>query len=318
MANQTPSRVGQNNSTGDVQALFNEVATGEILTAYEQTVMTDGLFMERTISSGKAAEFPVMGRASGFFHVPGEEILGGVIAQSERLIGIDGKLVSTFFIDDLDAAMHHVEVRAPMTTEAGRYLAHQNDKHRLQVGVLAARTAAALDELPAGAQITEATANDFDNGATLFDALEEASAVLDEKEVPAEDRYCFLPPRRYNALARLDDLVDEDLSSGNGDKAMLKIKIAAGFKLMKTNYLPSTNITGTTVSAGGSRAAYVGDFTNTRGLCIHKSAIGTVKLIGTKVNGTWDNRRLGWDYKTWQAIGHGVLRPEGAIELVGA
>jgi len=315
MANQTPLRPGQVDNAGDVQALFNEIATGEILTAYEEAVVTDGMFMERNITSGKSAEFAVMGRASGFFHVPGEEILGGTIADGERIIGIDGKLVSPFFIDSLDEAMAHIELRSPKTNEAGIFLANQNDRHRLQVGVLAARATATLSELPGGTTISETVAGDFDDGAKLFDALEEASAVMDENSVPTQDRYCFLPPRRYNALARLDDLVDEDVAAGNGDKASLTVKIAAGFKIMKTIHLPSTNITGTTVAAGGSRAAYVGNYTNTKGLCIHKSAIGTVKIIGTKVNGVFDNRRLGWDYKTWQAIGHGVLRPEAAIEL---
>mgnify|MGYP000061662972 CR=1 FL=1 len=315
MANQTPLRPGQVDNAGDVQALFNEIATGEILTAYEEAVVTDGMFMERNITSGKSAEFAVMGRASGFFHVPGEEILGGTIADGERIIGIDGKLVSPFFIDSLDEAMAHIELRSPKTSEAGIFLANQNDRHRLQVGVLAARATATLSELPGGTTISETVAGDFDDGAKLFDALEEASAVMDENSVPTQDRYCFLPPRRYNALARLDDLVDEDVAAGNGDKASLTVKIAAGFKIMKTIHLPSTNITGTTVAAGGSRAAYVGNYTGTKGLCIHKSAIGTVKIIGTQVNGVFDNRRLGWDYKTWQAIGHGVLRPEAAIEL---
>jgi len=315
MANQTPLRPCQVYNAGDVQALFNEIATGEILTAYEEAVVTDGMFMERNITSGKSAEFAVMGRASGFFHVPGEEILGGTIADGERIIGIDGKLVSPFFIDSLDEAMAHIELRSPKTNEAGIFLANQNDRHRLQVGVLAARATATLSELPGGTTISETVAGDFDDGAKLFDALEEASAVMDENSVPTQDRYCFLPPRRYNALARLDDLVDEDVAAGNGDKASLTVKIAAGFKIMKTIHLPSANITGTTVAAGGSRAAYVGNYTNTKGLCIHKSAIGTVKIIGTKVNGVFDNRRLGWDYKTWQAIGHGVLRPEAAIEL---
>ena len=171
MANQTPLRPGQVDNAGDVQALFNEIATGEILTAYEEAVVTDGMFMERNITSGKSAEFAVMGRASGFFHVPGEEILGGTIADGERIIGIDGKLVSPFFIDSLDEAMAHIELRSPKTNEAGIFLANQNDRHRLQVGVLAARATATLSELPGGTTISETVAGDFDDGAKLFDAL---------------------------------------------------------------------------------------------------------------------------------------------------
>lgn len=318
MANQTPNRVGQVNQGGDDQALFDEIWTGEVLTAFEEATVTEGMFMERTIERGKAAEFAVMGRINAFYHVPGEEILGGQVNHGERIIGIDGKLVAPAFLDDLDNAMANADYRAPISTECGRALANINDRQRLQVGVLAARSTATVNDLPGGAALTEGATGDFDDGAKLFDVLEEASATMDENSVPAEDRYCFLPPRRYNALARLDDLVDEDVSSGNGDKAMLKVKVAAGFKLIKTIHLPTSNVTtAQAVDAGGDRAAYVGDYTNTRGLCIHKSAIGTVKLIGIRTHPMWDSRRLGWDYKTWQAVGHGVLRPEAAIELVG-
>lgn len=55
MANATVSRIGQANTSGDVQALFLKVFAGEVLTAFEEACVTQGKFQERTIASGKSA-----------------------------------------------------------------------------------------------------------------------------------------------------------------------------------------------------------------------------------------------------------------------
>ena len=53
MANATPSRLGQANTSGDAKALFLKVFAGEVLTAFEEANVTGGKFMERTIASGE-------------------------------------------------------------------------------------------------------------------------------------------------------------------------------------------------------------------------------------------------------------------------
>ena len=55
MANAIPSRVGQINTAGDAKALFLKVFAGEVLTSFEESTVTAGRFMERSIASGKSA-----------------------------------------------------------------------------------------------------------------------------------------------------------------------------------------------------------------------------------------------------------------------
>jgi hypothetical protein len=55
MANATPSRSGQVNLAGDVDALFLKVFSGEVLTAFHRDNVFLGKSMVRTISSGKSA-----------------------------------------------------------------------------------------------------------------------------------------------------------------------------------------------------------------------------------------------------------------------
>lgn len=55
MANANVSRLGQANTSGDAKALFLKVFAGEVLTAFKESTVTEGRFMERNIASGKSA-----------------------------------------------------------------------------------------------------------------------------------------------------------------------------------------------------------------------------------------------------------------------
>ena len=70
----SPSRVGQVNSAGDVDALFLKKFSGEILQTFEESNVFKPLHTVRTIESGKSAQFPVTGIASASYHTPGENI----------------------------------------------------------------------------------------------------------------------------------------------------------------------------------------------------------------------------------------------------
>lgn len=48
---------------------------------------------------------------------------------------------------------------------------------------------------------------------------------------------------------------------------------------------------------------------------MHKSAVGTVKLMDLSTRMDYDPRRLGHQIVSKFAVGHGVLRPEAAVEL---
>jgi hypothetical protein len=55
----TPVSVGKVNASGSEDALFLKVFSGEVLTSFEQSTVTAGAEMVRSISSGKSATFPV-------------------------------------------------------------------------------------------------------------------------------------------------------------------------------------------------------------------------------------------------------------------
>lgn len=317
MSNQTPSRLGQELGAGMTDALFQKVFAGEVLSIFEAENVTKNRVMSRSITNGKSASFPIMGRASAFYHTPGNEILGGSVKHNEKVIVIDDLLISPVFIAEIDEAKNHYDVRGHYSTEVGRVLAQTWDKHVLQVGVLAARTTVSNipGEAPAGSVITEATANQFNDPEALVAAFYTAAQRLDEKNVPESDRVAYLPPAQYYKLIQSDKAINRDFG-GEGSISKGKIWEVAGIEIVKTNNLPTGNVAASTV-AGGSRDSYVGNFTKTRGLIMHKSAVGTVQLMNLSTRMDYDPRRLGTQIVSKFAVGHGVLRPEGAVELAG-
>ncbi|MFA7168236.1 MAG: phage capsid protein [Sphaerochaetaceae bacterium] len=315
MADAIVSRLGQINGAGAVDALFLKLFAGEVLTSFEQTQVMMDKHQVRTITHGKAAQFPVMGRADAYYHTPGEEILGGKIKHAERVITIDELLIAPTFIANIDEAKNHYDVRSVYTREMGAKLANTMDKHVLQTAVKAARSPATIDD-PDQAGGSTIYGVDHTSGDALAEAMFEAARILDEKFVPEDQRYLFVRPAEFYAMARSTKILNRDWG-GEGSYAGGNVIRVAGITIVKTNNLPKTNIQAGTLEAG-TNDKYAGDFTNTVGLIMHPSAVGTVKLLDLGLESEYQISRQGTLMVAKYAVGHGVLRPEAAVELSSA
>lgn len=312
MADAIVSRLGQINKTDDEKALFLKVFAGEVLTSFEKKNVMTGRHQMRTISNGKSASFPVMGRTTADYHQVGSEILGGKMAHAERIITIDDLLLTSQFIANIDEAMNHYDVRSTYSSEMGNALSNQFDKHVLQTGVLASRSTKTINEADqfGGSRLLNV---DNTDGDALAEAMFEAARILDEKDVPDEDRVLYVRPAEFYAMARSTKILNRDWG-GEGSYAGGNVIRVANITIVKTNNLPSTNVASGSVEAG-TGDKYAGDFSGTVGLIMHPSAVGTVKLLDLGMESEYQILRQGTLMVAKYAIGHGVLRPEAAIEL---
>lgn len=312
MADAIVSRLGQVNGAGNTDELFLKVYAGEVLTSFEKKNVMMDKHQVRTINNGKSASFPVMGRADAYYHTPGAEILGGKIKHAEKIITIDDLLVAPSFIANIDEAKNHYDVRSTYTREQGNVLANSMDKHILQTAVQAARTAKTIDDPD---QYGGTTVYNVDNtsGDALAEAMFEAARILDEKDVPEDERYLFVRPAEFYAMARSTKVLNRDWG-GEGSYAGGNVIRVAGITIIKTNNLPKANIEAGTVDAG-TNDKYAGDYSNTVGLIMHPSAVGTVKLLDLGMESEYQISRQGTLMVAKYAVGHGVLRPEAAVEL---
>ena len=305
MANASASRLGQVNASGATTDLFLKVFSGEVLATFQQNNVFLGKTMMRNIASGKSAQFPATGIATTGYHTPGNEILGDAIKHAERVVTIDDLLVSSVFIANIDEAMNHYDVRSTYSNEVGFQLAKAMDNNIAQVGVLAARASATVTGGNGGSSLTNASYGS--DSAVLASGLFDAAKTLDQKNVPDADRNAFFRPAQYYLLAQNTTVINQ-WYGGQGSISEGEVLKIAGIPIVKTNSLPASNIT-------TGVAAYQGNFANTVGLVMQKGAVGTVKLMDLATESAYDIRRQGTLIVAKYAVGHGILRPEAAVEL---
>lgn len=308
----TISRPLQANLAGDAKALALKVFAGEVLTAYDTARVASRYVRNRQITSGKSAQFPVLGKASGGYHTPGTELVGRSVASNEVVITIDDLLVSDVSIANYDEAMSHFDVRSEYSTQMGRFLANTEDKQLLQLGILAARSAARITGEQGGSVITSATA--ATDAEALIAAIFAAAQKFDEKDLPAEDRAFFVKPAQYYLLAQNTKIMNKDWG-GAGAYADGNVLRVAGMEIVKTNNLPF----GATVAAGSTDAGtgdkYAGVFTNTVGLALQKGAMGSVTLMDLAMDVDYEARYQATFMVAKFAKGYGVLAPQAAVEV---
>lgn len=355
MANEgltAPSRFDDNQAGSGYNDLFLKQFTGEILSTFEEENVFKDLHTIRTITSGKSAQFPVTGVASANYHSPGQNIIqeGGSsstylsdIAKTEKVITIDDLLVASTMLYNLDDVKNHYDIRSIYATELGRALAKRFDTAICKVFVAAARDGANLTQTnKTGGQI------DIPNGDVsapgvagtpasftaqdLINAFFVAAQRLDENDVPDTDRFCVLRPQEYYKLLTgadgsnvltLTSAANSDIG-GSGSISSGTIPSIAGIKIYKSNHIPSTDLSAVSTGDGaanndvfgGSGVGYNGDFRNTFGVIAHPAAAGTVKLLDLATESEYKPEYQSTLFLAKYAMGHGVLRPECALELV--
>ncbi len=309
MSDATAARVGQINEAGDAEALFLKVFSGEVLKTFHETNVTQDKHMVRSITSGKSAQFPATGTVTASYHTAGAEIVGQTVKHNERVISIDDLLIAPVFIPLIDEAMNHFDVRSVYSEESGLALSETMDKQVLQQGYLAAAAAATITGGAGGTQITDADADT--NGSSLAGSLYDALEALDDNKVREQDRFMFVKPAQYYLMVQTTDIINRDWG-GSGAYSEGKVFRIGGAAIIKTTNLANGTNVATGVLSGDADARHAVDATNFVALVMHKSAIGTVKLINLATEMAYDIRRQGHLVVSKYAMGHGILRPESS------
>ena len=323
MSNATVSRLGLVNNTGtDFDALFLKVFSGEVLTAFTRNnIFNDQLHSVRTITSGKSAQFPVLGTATASYHTPGNLLTGGnQIRHGERLISIDDLLIADVFVSRLEELKNHYDVRAAYADELGKALAKTYDSNVAKMIANASRASSTLTGIAGGLTLTLGSGNTASanvSGDEIAAAIYDIAQAFDERDIPPTDRFCCLPPAEYYKLAEsATRTVDVDFNpGGNGSFASGKIQQVAGIPVMMSNNIPQSNVSS---NPSGANNTYSGDDSKTIGLVFHKSAVGTVKLMDmtTEITGNeYATMYQGTLLVAKYALGHGILRPEAAATI---
>ena len=314
MANATPTRLGQNLATGDANALFLRIFSGEVLSAFGRENQMMNMTSVRNIQSGKSSSFPVTGKIQAEYHSAGNEILGSSVKQTEKVINIDDMLISSTFVAEVDELKNHFDVRSIFSNEMGRALAKKVDKHLLQLIVKASRSSANISgDTGAGTEIVDADADT--NMDSLIASVFEAIQKLDENDVPSTERYMVVTPDIYYKLANVDKLVSRDFSANNGDFGKGSVVAIGGVPVIKSNTAVDSYVNSATDSATGQNNDYLVNASDVVATIFQRGAIGTVKRKDLTLESTYDPRRMGTLMTARMMVGHNILRPECAVSI---
>lgn len=318
MASSTPARFGQGQHASDDRHLFLKMFGGEVLAAYAEAVITKGKHRTKGISQGKSFQFPKTWKATSEYHTAGTELLGNDIDTSEIIVTVDGLLVSHVGIYDLDEKIAHFDVTNQFSKELGAELARAYDRNVLRQIVLAARTAAD-GPFPGGNVIVDAALENSGaiSGVDWIEAIRAANIALFNKDVPeSAPRYFACNAEVFDAIKYAKDaaghylVVNRDFGEQKIANRVESLQID-GVTILRSRLLPTTNLSADTSVWSKYRA----DYSGTKAILWVPDAVATVELLGVAMETERDVRRQEDFMVAKMAVGHGTLRPEGAVEF---
>lgn len=307
------SRPGRKGTTGtDDRELFMREFGEMVLEAYEETFdFKNGKTYVKTITSGKADVFPIIGRKrDAADHIPGEVVLGGGIEHNEVEISVDAMTVDAAFIPEIDQLLANYELARPYSRQLGESLASVSNGRVARTAVKASRvTVAPYEGGPLPSYYYHADA--LTDPSKLEDAAFEGIGHIRKYDIGGGKPTYYLPWKQQLLLSRYTGIDTVD-TSGSGNRAAGTVGQIASLDVQGTNSIPNTNYT------ADSFAKYNGDFQHTVGIIFNGMAVGTLKRRALKVVMKVQDERLGTILIASQLEGHGILRPETSFEVAKA
>ena len=257
--------------------LWLPIWSGEVMRAFDQYRMFEGMVESRTISSGRVMEFPVTGTvAMKPSWGAGEELIGGIDDSSSTTfaVSLDARPIASHFeLDNVDLMISQWEFRSELARQAGQTLANARDS---QVGAFIARAGGevCIATDPRLAVQTPAVTNSswrntlkdapifspqagqgkvnlshLGNTASSADqrtsaalellaCIEEFTVHLQEINAPTDGVYCAVSPQTFQDIRALGVARDNaDLAAGAGRPLFGGVAEAGGLGLALTSGL---------------------------------------------------------------------------------
>lgn len=303
------SKPGRKTNAGtDDRELFMRHFGEMVLEAYEESHDFKGRTYVKTVGSGKAWDFPIIGRKrDAVDHIPGSEVIGGNIEHNEVSISVDSITVDSAFIAEIDELLNHYDSATPYARQLAESLSSVSNGRIARSFVNASRiTVPPYEGGPLPSYYFHA--NIATDPAKLEDAAFAGVEHIRENDIGGGTPFYMMPWQQYLLLARYTGIDSVD-TSGSGNRANAKVGLVGGLQPEGTNFIPRTNHT------SDKFAKYNGDFSKTIGIIANQMAVGTLKRRAMKVVMSEKDTRLGTILMASQLEGHGPLRAECAFEV---
>lgn len=330
-----PANPGQANNAGTVDALFLKMFSGRVETAFERDTVMRSLINLVPIDEGKSFQFPRTGRANGQHYLKAHNIFTdqpGIATPTPNTAGdnymanvpsdeidvfVDRPYVVHDVIDKWDKMISHYAFQEIYVRQFAEDIARDFDKKALFAGFVGADSSGYAG-LPGGTVLVEPGFES--NGSAAADVLFQAKQTFMDNHVPIDNRlHAVVSPATYSRLSRQTDLLTHDINQPNGSLREGDIFKVAGIWIHPSTTLATdARVSPGYTSADGIKepAAYNGNWTTSRALIFHESAIGGVELEGLTTDA---EKRLefagGTALLSQMTYGLKALRPEALIRV---
>ena len=257
-------------TTYDAQSNMNVPTHGEAVTRMYHNNREFASKVKVVPFLSSIMELPTIGGSPApLYHVPGTRLVPQISPpKAKRLLRVDDVLVSAHFLDALDKAKdNQLNLHQYTSSEQGAAIAEANDRNIAISIAIAARTASNVAGIAGGTTISNPLM--LTNMDVLYAAIVRAGITLDTNKVGRRggvtaNRYLALK----NALVQNLNYVksgffyNRELGGTQGSIHEASVLTLAGFQILTTEHLPSTDITTVT----GKNNPHTGNFTNLAGL----------------------------------------------------
>ena len=287
--------LGSNHVTKTTAATFiPEIWSDEIIAAYEKSLVVKPLVcsMSMTGKKGDTIHIPKPTRGNASVKAAQAEVTLIAATESELTIAIDQHYEYSRLIEDIVDVQALNSLRQFYTSDAGYALATRVDTALIAE---AANFTSQLEFLSAGGTQTAAgtaTATFRDQG------FREAIQVLDDNDVPMDNRVFVIPPAMKKELLGVTNYVSTDFVTGKPVETG-RIGSLYGVDVYVSTNLPTEN-------------------TDEKGaLLMHKDAIVFAEQLGVRVQTQYKQEYLA-DLMTADTLyGVETYRPEAGVKLFG-
>lgn len=220
------------------------------------------------------------------------------LTDEQLVLQVDQAKYFQFVVDDLEKRFSHVNWQSVASDNAAYKL-----KDAFDTNVLAAIAASAGNSYGSATDVIDCG---HSSGETdPLNVLARMARLLDDGNVPEENRWVVAEPAFYEELANTSSkLMSVDYNQGDGGlrNGLVASGQLRGFKLYKSNNLPTWTGSGTSTGLSGKKV-----------LAGHMSAVSTAQALSTTetVRSTTSFEDIVRGLLVW---GRKVLRPEGVVQ----
>lgn len=288
MAASALNRPGQDNAAGDAAANFKMKFTGLMAMHFNRGLKVADRIMRTPFPKGaKSIEAKFHDAETAVAHTPGNDIFvdgatSGNPQKGSREIKLGKKILKAGLLDHVDSLMEDFDSQKFHAAAIREALQRKYDQYCFRAIIAAARRNGGADEYTNEPDLHAYAPNGiltaaFGGAPTTAKAdllqveIMKAAEAFDNLDVPDEGRTLLLRPFAYNLLfyTTNKDWLNRDYGNNlNGSTGERKIARAAGFDVVRSNNIPTTDL-----SAEGSNQTELDvDFTGTAGAIFHREA----------------------------------------------